>query len=58
MDLDESYSIREEARVEDEFQCPYCRQWIGGYAAVDPILDDNDEPVCDMCSSDLVNLQS
>lgn len=59
MDPDERYIMNEESRMEaEEFRCPYCLEWITGRAAIDPILDEDDEPVCDHCAADLVNLQS
>lgn len=55
MDWDEKYTMNEEARVEDEFQCSYCRKWIGGFEAIDPVIIDG-EPACDHCASDITYL--
>jgi len=58
MDADERHEMNEEARIDAEFQCPHCGKWVDGICAIDPILNEDSEPICDLCAADLVNIES
>ena len=56
MDWDERMIMNEEARCEEQFTCQGCGKTVEGYAAIDPIIID-DQPWCDVCASNLSHLR-
>ncbi len=56
MNSDEFHLERQEARIEEEYQCAACPAIIDGYEAIDPFVIE-DDVYCIVCASDLVNLR-
>ena len=56
MDSDEKYSLIEEARIEEEYQCSCCDKTIDGFNAIDPFIIAG-MVFCLYCASDLTTLR-
>ena len=56
MDYEERYAMNEEARIDEEFQCECCGEFITGIEALDPEVIDG-KTFCIDCASNLVELR-
>ena len=56
MDSDEKYTMLEEARIEESYECSCCGDLIDGYEAIDPFIIDS-QVFCLYCASDLTTLR-